>query len=60
LVLEPGKLKFKLLLAKELIKARFTFRVSGILVKGEYKNEAFPGFTNKPNKWDPVTISIPI
>jgi hypothetical protein len=50
LVSEPGKLKFKPLLAKELIKARFTFRASGILVKGEYKNEAFPGFTNKPNK----------
>jgi len=50
LVLEPRKLKFKLLLAKELIKARFTFRVSGILIKGEYKNKAFPGFTNKPNK----------
>jgi hypothetical protein len=51
-------LKFKPLLAKELIKAWFTFRVSGILVKGEYKNEAFPGFTNKPNKWDPITISV--
>jgi hypothetical protein len=48
--LEPRKLKFKLLLAKELIKVWFTFRASGILVKGEYKNKAFPGFTNKPNK----------
>jgi hypothetical protein len=43
-------LKFKLLLAKELIKAWFTFGVSGILVKGEYKNKAFPGFTNEPNE----------
>jgi hypothetical protein len=60
LVLEPRKLKFKPLLAKELIKVQFTFRVSGILIKGEYKNEAFPGFTNKLNKWDPITISIPI
>jgi hypothetical protein len=50
LVSEPRKLKFKPLLAKELIKARFTFRVFGILIKGEYKNKAFPGFTNKPNK----------
>ena len=58
LVSEPRKLKFKLLLAKELIKVRFTFRVSRILVKGEYKNEAFPRFTNKPNKWDLITISV--
>ena len=50
MVLELRKLKFKPLLAKELIKARFTFGVSGILIKGEYNNKAFTGFTNKPNK----------
>jgi hypothetical protein len=43
-------LKFKLLLANKLIKRYFTFRVSGILIKRDYKNKAFSRFTNKPNK----------
>jgi len=45
--LELRRLKFKLLLANKLIKGQFTFRVSGILVKGDTKNKAFLRFTNK-------------
>ena len=37
----------------------FTFKKSGILVKGSYANKLFPAFADEPNNWDNIVISKP-
>jgi hypothetical protein len=41
---EPGELVFKPLLANDLKAGQYTFKASGILIKGVYSNEPFPAF----------------
>ena len=47
-VSEPGELVFKPLLADNLKAGQYTFKASGILIKGVYSNKPFPTFRNKP------------
>jgi hypothetical protein len=47
---EPGELVFKPLLANNLKAGQYTFKASGILIKGVYSNKPFPTFRDEPEE----------
>jgi AmiR/NasT family two-component response regulator len=55
---KEGIIAFNKLKAKEIRESKLKFGASGILVKGLYANKAFPGFANKPAKWEEVTVAF--
>jgi len=45
--------------AIKLSQLSFTFRESGVLIKGTYADEPFPAFVDEPADWKAVVINAP-